>query len=72
MFAFSHNFILWSRCQQYHPSGLQDALSRNFNYYIHDTVAICINFHPYWWLNFRRIHNSLYRASEVFGEVIYD
>ena len=50
-FARSHDLILWSRRQQYRPSGLQNALARDravFEHWTHDAAAIDMDLYPYW------------------------
>ncbi len=50
-FARAHDLILWSRRQQYRPSGLQNALARDravFEHWTHDAAAIDIDLYPYW------------------------
>ena len=56
-FARAHDLILWSRRQQYCPSGLQNALARDrdvFEHWTHDAAAIDMNLYPHWKLKFAR------------------
>ena len=56
-FARAHDLILWSRRQQYRPSGLQNALARDrdvFEHWTHDAAAIDMNLYPHWKLKFAR------------------
>ncbi|MCO4848886.1 MAG: YcaQ family DNA glycosylase [Yoonia sp.] len=56
-FARAHDLILWSRRQQYRPSGLHNALAGDrdvFEHWTHDAAAIDINLYPYWRLKFAR------------------
>ncbi|MCG3269326.1 winged helix-turn-helix domain-containing protein [Yoonia sp. I 8.24] len=56
-FARAHDLILWSRRQQYRPSGLQNLLHRDravFEHWTHDAAAIPIASFPYWRMRFAR------------------
>ena len=56
-FARAHDLILWSRRQQYCPSGLQNVLARDrdvFEHWTHDAAAIDMNLYPHWKLKFAR------------------
>ncbi len=56
-FARAHDLVLWSRRQQYRPSGLQNALARDrhvFEHWTHDAAAIDMQLYPYWRLKFQR------------------
>ncbi|MDO6590773.1 winged helix-turn-helix domain-containing protein [Loktanella sp. D2R18] len=56
-FARAHDLILWSRRQQYRPTGLQNLLHRDravFEHWTHDAAAIPIASFPYWRMRFAR------------------
>ncbi len=56
-FARAHDLILWSRRQQYRPTGLQNLLHRDravFEHWTHDAAAIPIASFPHWRMRFAR------------------